>query len=169
MTPEEILRDLRDIHLPNEQATESLGVGIVLWPAGLVLILGALAGWMIWRRRTAWRREALAQLDRIERQASDGQNREGWTALSILLRRIAIRTSKRPEDVAGLVGQAWLKKLNELFSTDIFVDGPGRLVVELPYGGRASLDSEEQQQRAEGLKATIRDVRKRLRYLWATP
>ncbi len=167
MTPEEILRDLRDIHLPAGQASETVGIGIVLWPAGLVLIVTAIASWMIWRRRSAWRREALIHLDRIERQAVTGQNREGWTALATLLRRIAIRAGDRQDDVAGLVGQAWLTKLDQLFDTDIFVSGPGRVVVEIPYRGHVDVDSDGHRHRAEELKATIQDVRRRLPYLRA--
>ena len=168
MTPEEILRDLRDIHLPSEEAVESVGAGIVLWPAMVVLLMAVLAGWMIWRRRSDWRREALSQLERIERQAAAGQHREGWTALSTLLRRIAIRTSERPDDVAGLVGDAWLSKLDQLFATDTFAHGSGRLVVELPYSSRTDVDQDDLEHSTEQLKTTIQGVRKRLPYLRAT-
>jgi hypothetical protein len=167
VTPKEILRDLRDIHLPAEQAAETAGSGIVLWPAGLVVIVASLAGWMILRRRTAWRREALEHLDAIEHKAVAGQKREGWIALATLLRRIAIRTSDRQDEVASLVGQAWLAKLDQLFDTDVFLRGPGRAIVRVPYGDHAEVDSEEEEHQADELQATIDGVRKRLPYLQA--
>ena len=56
MTPDEILKDLRDIHLP-EQSADMASTGFVFWPTAVVLALLLLALGLIWWRRSAWRRE----------------------------------------------------------------------------------------------------------------
>jgi hypothetical protein len=160
VTPEEILNDLRDIHLPDAMA-ETAGIGFVYWPALLVIALTVLAIGLGWRRRSAWRRDIVRRLDAIERDASEGRVREGWTALALLLRRVAIGLAER-QDVAGLIGDAWLEKLDHLFKTDVFCRGPGRGVIVFPYGAAARLDPEKRDQLASQLNATISDVRKRL-------
>ena len=108
MTPEEILRDLRDIHLP-DQGADAAGTGIVWWPVLLVVILVLLSLALAWRRRSAWRREIARHLDAIEKDADRGRTREAWTALAVLLRRIAMTVEGR-QDVAGLIGEPWLAK-----------------------------------------------------------
>ncbi|MDH3661024.1 MAG: DUF4381 domain-containing protein, partial [Alphaproteobacteria bacterium] len=132
MTPEEILRDLRDIQLP-EQAADAIGAGFVLWPTALVALATLLAVWLAFRRRSTWRREIVGHLDAIERSAADGRAFEGWTDLAILLRRIALQLCDRRE-IASLIGDAWLEKLDHLFETDVFSAGPGRGVITFPYG-----------------------------------
>lgn len=60
MTPEEILRELRDIHLP--PAVEAADPGFSFAPF-LILALAAIVGAMImWLRRRRWRRPAQARL-----------------------------------------------------------------------------------------------------------
>lgn len=163
MTPEEILRDLRDIHLP-EQASDAIGAGFILWPAALVVALALFAAWLAWRRRSTWRREIIGHLDAIERDAGEGQAFKGWTDLAILLRRIAMQLCDR-RDIAGLIGDAWLEKLDHLFETDVFSDGPGRGVITFPYGNGIAEDHQARESMADQLKATIGDIRKNLSHL----
>ena len=163
MTPEEILRDLRDIHLP-EQATNAAGAGFVLWPTALVVTLALFAAWLAWRRRSSWRREIIGHLDAIERDVAEGRAFKGWTDLAILLRRIAMRLCDR-RDIAGLIGDAWLEKLDQLFKTDVFSDGPGRGVIVFPYGNDIADDRQGRERMADQLRATIDDVRKNLSHL----
>ena len=164
MTPEEILRDLRDIHLP-DQGADAAGAGIVWWPVLLVVILVLLSVALAWRRRSAWRREIARHLDAIEKDADRGRTREAWTALAVLLRRIAMTVEGR-QHVAGLIGEPWLERLDRLFETDAFSHGPGRGVTVVPYGGR--LDDERRasapdwQPAPDQLKATIERVRRQL-------
>ena len=167
MTPEEILRDLRDIHIP-EQTAGAPAFDIILWPAGVVLSVALIAGLVIWRRRSAWRRDALKHLDKIEQEAVSGELQAGWTALAVLLRRLAVKTSDRPGDVAGLVGQAWLEKLDQIFGTDTFEHGPGRAVVDIPYAPPTEISLKGDAQHIDDLMATIVRVRKRVPYLRPT-
>jgi hypothetical protein len=157
VTPAEILQDLRDIHLP-AGSTDAAGVGFVLWPLVLVIALLLLAGWIAWRRRTAWRLEFHRHLDEIERQTGDDRALNGWIDLAILLRRTAMQLSER-QDVANLVGDAWLAKLDRLFDTDAFTAGPGRGIVLYPY--RDAVDNGETAPMAKQLKETIDRLRHR--------
>ncbi|MGI9510388.1 MAG: DUF4381 domain-containing protein [Geminicoccaceae bacterium] len=165
MTPEEILRDLRDIHLP-EQADGVAAAGLVLWPVACVVGAALIAVWFAWRRRTAWRREIALHLDRIERIAREGQARSGWTELAVLLRRIAIRVGNRQE-VASLTGDAWLEKLDQLFGSTTFLNGPGRGVARYPYGAPMASDRDAPDQAADQLEATVNVLREGLPRLGA--
>ena len=158
MTPEEILRDLRDIHLP-ERAADLAGGAFVFWPAALDVAVAILAGWLAWRRRTAWRRDIVQHLDAIEHSVDEGRVKQGWTDLATLLRRIAIRLSDKG-DIAGLIGDAWLHRLDHLFETDVFTQGPGRGITTFPYSANGMHD--ENDSVADQLRATIRDVREHL-------
>lgn len=160
MTPDEILRDLRDIHLP-EQTDVATTAGLILWPAATVVAATLIAVWFAWRRRTAWRREITSHLDRIERIAREGRAFSGWTELAVLLRRIAIRVGDRRE-IASLTGDAWLEKLDQLFGSTIFVNGPGRGLAIYPYGAPIEGDREALEPVADQLAATLNDIRKRL-------
>ena len=161
MTPEDILRDLRDIHLPDPSA-EATASGFVFWPIAFALSLVLIAIGLLWWRRSTWRREIARHLDRIERTAGEGRAREAWIELAILLRRTAMRLSDR-EDVAGLIGDAWLESLDKLFKTDVFADGPGRGVIVFPYVAEADRDlTTREKNMAADLRATIGDVRKHL-------
>ena len=70
MTPEDILQELRDIHLPVDaawQAPSALSVWPFLVFLGIVFLVFLAGFW----RRTLWRREAarrLSQIDRIDDQ-----------------------------------------------------------------------------------------------------
>lgn len=166
MTPEEILLDLRDIHLP-EQTAEAAGVGMVFWPAAIVAAIALLAGWMAFRRRSTWRREVVRHLDAIERDAGEGRVLEGWTELAVLVRRIAMRLCDR-QDIAGLIGDAWLQKLDQLFETEVFFRGPGRGLTVFPYQGALERNHDEREYIASQLQATIDSVRTRLSHLRMT-
>ncbi|MEZ5931106.1 MAG: DUF4381 domain-containing protein [Alphaproteobacteria bacterium] len=169
MTPEEILKDLRDIHLP-DAAAETAHAGFVSWPIALVLVMTLIALWFAWRRRSGWRRDITQHLDAIEQRAGEGRVREGWMDLATLLRRIAMGAAGRGAKadkgpVAGLIGDAWLEKLDQLFGTDAFSRGPGRGVIVFPYRADRGTDPSEQDDIADQLRATIAEVRQHLRNL----
>lgn len=92
MTPDELLQDLRDIHLP-EAPHEAWGLGFALEPfailAGVLVILTVLA----LRRRRLWRRQARARLREIEREAGP---EEQWRGLLELLKQTGRRVRAAP-------------------------------------------------------------------------
>ncbi len=130
---------LHDIHLPDAISWWPPAPG--WWMLLATLIMLGFLGWFLLRRykRGALRREALAQLQRIEAGfRADGDHVALARELSALLRRIAISTKKR-DTVAGLTGDAWLRFLDE-FNGDAdkrsvapFQQGAGRILVTAPY------------------------------------
>jgi hypothetical protein len=123
---------LIDIPLPGE---------VSLWPqtweariAMALLIVGAIAG--VWRLLRYWhvnryRRAALAELGRIgsaDPVASPAQ----LAQLTVLVRRTALAAFPR-EEVAPLVGTAWLAFLDRSYGGHEFSEGTGRLLLSGPY------------------------------------
>ena len=132
MDPEQI--PLRDLHLP-----ETIG----WWPLapGWWFIIGvALIGlgflfryWLRTRSHSAARRYALTQLENIVLQFKQQKNTVAFGAsLSELLRRTMLAYAPR-QDVAGLTGEEWLAWLDKDLAQPVFVNGPGRQLLHLPY------------------------------------
>ncbi len=101
------LTQLRDIHLPE---------AISAWPpapgwwvlAALIIICmtGAVLWWRHYRRKNAWRREAIAQLDTIDASAATPAELQ---AFNTLLRRSLI--SAGDSGAANLSGSRWVAHL----------------------------------------------------------
>ena len=70
-----------------------------------------------------------------------GDTRRLAAELSVLLRRLCLSRLPR-EQVAGLTGHAWLRKLDSQLPGDHFQNGIGRVLVEAPYASHAELDGE---------------------------
>ncbi|MGI9201202.1 MAG: DUF4381 domain-containing protein [Woeseiaceae bacterium] len=132
MDPEQI--PLRDLHLPDAIGWWPLAPGwwvvIALAVIGIVFLIRA---WLRARSRSAARRFALRQLDKIVSQYEERKNPVAFGAdLSELLRRTMLAYAPRL-DVAGLTGEAWLQCLDSGLAQPVFSDGPGRQILELPY------------------------------------
>jgi len=112
--------------------------------AALLLVLLALGLWMwlVQRHAYRYRREALAELDRLENRAHDRSLRPvALSSLPELLKRAALTAFPR-EMVASLEAEPWLQFLDRTASTHDFTQGPGRILSELAYApsAGASLD-----------------------------
>ena len=83
MTPEELLRDLRDIHLP--EAAGGAGFDIALGPFLFLLVALILLAVLAWLRGRFWRFQARARLRRIDAAA---EPRKQWPQLLVLVRQI---------------------------------------------------------------------------------
>jgi hypothetical protein len=129
MDSQDPLAALRPLHAPEP---------IPWWPpapgwwllAGLVVagILGVL--W--WRRRMAPRSAAMAELASLAARTRDPV--EQAAGVNQLLKRYALVCWPRP-GVASLTGEAWLEFLDEHGGAGDFSQGPGRALLQLPYGG----------------------------------
>jgi len=159
VTPEQILADLRDIHLP-EMARDAAANDLVLWPLALVLLATALVLWFIWRRRSIWRRDFFHHLDQIEDTAREHGEIEGWAKLAHLLRRLAIQHQGRFE-IARLSGEPWLQRLDDVVGSDLFTNGSGRGLITFPYLG-ADLDDDTVRRMGDDLKTTVETLRNRI-------
>lgn len=90
----------------------------------LLAISGLVVRWVrIRRRKTAYRRQALAELARCPDEAR---------RLADLLRRTALSAYPRAE-VASLHGAAWLAFLDRAYGGSAFSEGPGRHLIAAPY------------------------------------
>ncbi|QDG78737.1 DUF4381 domain-containing protein [Labrenzia sp. PHM005] len=96
-----------------------------LWLGAILLVFIGVGYWkfLLWRRKTAYRREALAELATCP---NDPQR------LAELLRRTALSAYVR-QDVAALHGPDWLTFLDHAYGGTGFSDGPGKAVAEAPY------------------------------------
>lgn len=110
-----------------------------LWLLGLVSLLAAMAAlrWFAHRQRNRYRREALAELSRLEADAGDASKRATALAgLSALLKRTALTAYGR-EPVAALTGAAWFAFLDRTGGTR-FGDGLGRALESSVYRAGAA-------------------------------
>ncbi|MGO4331616.1 DUF4381 domain-containing protein [Cupriavidus sp. 2TAF22] len=122
--------------------------------AALLLTVLALLAWRVYRRRQAsrYRREALAELARIEAMLADEHSRAGaLAALPALVKRVVLAFAPRAQ-VASLSAQAWLAYLDGTWRAGSFTSGPGRLLPELAYGSQPPAAAE-----VTALVALLRD------------
>lgn len=134
MDPQQI--PLRDLHLPDPTGWWPLAPGwwflIALALAGLGYLLRN--AWLDWRRN-APRRLALRELARLRGEYERGVDIVTFAReLSELLRRAMLACAPRAE-VAGLTGARWLEWLDRGLDDRPFSDGPGRVLISLPYRG----------------------------------
>ena len=107
------------------------------WWALLALAVLALlvAAAMYWRRRAywrSWRGDAAKALGALYTRLTDANSGEIAGALSILLRRVAMRRFSRPE-CAGLQGVRWLRWLTANDVAGFDWAAHGTLLIEAPY------------------------------------
>lgn len=138
----QLLAQLQDIQLPDP---------VGWWPLAftwwvLLLSLGAMLLALIWfwierRRRNAYRREALQQLQQLINQPSADSSAQQATILQInaLLKQVAITVYGRAK-VAPLNGQAWLDFLK---TNAEFIAQPQELLdcLQLAYQNAAETES----------------------------
>ncbi len=140
------LSNLRDLALPAPvpwwppaPGWWILAAGLLL--AGLLLALRAAARY----RANAYRREALRDLDALERDIERDIGRTDAARLAqrmaALLKRAALAAYPRSE-VAGLSGAAWLAFLDRTARIDAFSKGPARRLPDLAYGTAADGDAD---------------------------
>lgn len=146
---EQLLAQLRDIHLPAAEAPAVLMNGFL---AALMLALACVAAFALLRR---WRRRrlyaALAELRRIERRhARDGDATALARELAALLRRRAMHCFPAAP-VAAMVDAEWLAFLDAHGGDGGFRNGPGAALASLPYRapGAAPADAPGMLQLAE--------------------
>ena len=133
---------LIDIPLPRE-----VSLLPQTWEARLAIVLLVVAvGAALWRyahlrRVNRYRREALTELSRIER-ARNSAPPELLSKLAVLVRRTSLAAFPR-DQVAPLIGPAWLSFLDRSYGGEEFSHGVGRLLGGLPARhGRAAAHSQ---------------------------
>lgn len=125
--------ELRDIHSapPPEFWPPAPG----WWVLG-VLVVALLTVIMVWLyrryRRYRQQQQVLAELEQLKALDTNQQITEFTTAVSTLLRRVALMRYAR-QRVAPLSGVEWLHFLDETGGGDEFTTGAGRVLAYGPY------------------------------------
>jgi hypothetical protein len=127
---------LRDIHLPDPVPWWPPAFG---WWILAALVLAGLAVLALRYYRERRQRAALRALRGVRVALERGAEPvHCLQQVSMLLRRFAMTAAQpapdAPAAVAGLIGERWLAYLDSSWDRDGFRRGPGRLLLEGPYG-----------------------------------
>jgi hypothetical protein len=127
------LAELRDIQLPGPVSwwPPALGWWLVALVATGLLIAGGRV-FLNYIRKNRYRKAALAELRQLKEKSQHYTSRELLERLAALLRRVAIQSCGR-QKVAPLVGDQWLRFLDDSGRSDQFSRGVGRLLGEDHY------------------------------------
>jgi hypothetical protein len=146
---------IRDIHLPGMIAWWPPAPG---WWLLVALVVAALVALALYYRSGRHRRSALRSLARVRAALERGAEPVACLQrVSTTLRRYAMTTADeqpvaalravdgiadRPssEEVAGLIGQRWLRYLDSRWQRDEFSRGAGRLLLAAPYARPDTVD-----------------------------
>jgi len=125
--------DLRDIHSapPPEFWPPAPG----WWLLGIlgIALITLITVWLYRRYRLhRQRQQVLAELDQLKTLDANRQAAEFTTAVSTLLRRVALMRFAR-QQVAPLSGAAWLRFLDETGGGGEFASGAGQVLGQGPY------------------------------------
>ena len=121
---------LKDLHLP--EAISWFPPALGWWLLLIVVPLVSVALYFLYQYLTRKTPVKLAKQVLADIQKSSMSNQEKLTALSALLRRVAVSIHARQE-VAGLTGMAWLAFLDSSLPDTPFSTGVGRYFLEAPY------------------------------------
>lgn len=146
---------LRDIHLPGLVAWWPPAPG---WWLVAALTLAALVAFGLYHRSGRHRRAALRAVGKMRAALEQGAEPVACLQrVSTTLRRFAMTTAdqqnvaslravggvaERPDsdEVAGLIGQRWLRYLDSRWQRDEFSGGSGRLLLAAPYARPDAID-----------------------------
>lgn len=133
---------LRDIHLPGPPGWWPPAPGWWLL-AALLLVAAAAYGFHYYRARH--KRAALRALTRVRKALEKGAEPVACLQfLSTILRRFAMTTTARTgEDVAGLIGERWLRYLDGQWDKTEFSAGLGKQLLVAPYARPNSIPREK--------------------------
>lgn len=153
---ENVLLMLRDIHQPAAIAWWPPAIG--WWALLSVLLFGLLMAW--WRFWPQWlryqkRKKWLATFVRLQQQAAHPkQAHKALMNVSKLLRKIAHK--RFPEQAAGqLLGQDWLRFLNETSGEAIFQGEIGKALTVGPYSPHCRLSEADRKKLFQGVIAWV--------------
>ena len=149
------LQALRELPLPAPVSYAPQTIGW-LFIALLFVVIAAVIAWLVWRRheQSRYRREALAELARIEAKLNDeGTRAAALAAIAPLIKRTALAAAPR-DQVAALSGASWLAYLRKTHGA--FDDECGSLLYASSYAPRERLAGVTPQQ-AQRLVSAARE------------
>ena len=126
------------------------------WLLIVSLLLALSATFFFIHRYKPIRREALAELLRLEQNFLSGHNTTRFAMdITVLLRRVAL-AKYRQDEVAGLTGKKWLVFLDTQGKTTEFTQGVGHILIDVPYQGKNNLQ-QDQRFNEQALIKLVRD------------
>jgi Domain of unknown function (DUF4381) len=132
---------LRDIHLPGPVGWWPPAFG---WWLVAALVLVGLALYALHYYRARHKRAALRALTRVRAALDQGAEPVACLQfLSTVLRRFAMTSVARAAgeaEVAGLIGERWLKYLDGRWDRTDFSAGVGKRLLAAPYGRPNSIE-----------------------------
>ena len=136
------LQNLHDIVVPDPIPWLPPAPGwYALGLTGLLLLIWFCANRYLAWNRNRYRREALVELDRFEKDLEETtQYRKILPQLPQLVKRTALAAYGRAQ-VASLAGSDWLAFLDNTGSTDVFGKGEGSLLLQCSYEPATSLEA----------------------------
>ena len=157
MNPQ-LLSELHDIHAPPPPSHWPPGpllwLAIALGVLALLAVLGLILRW----RANAWRRDALAELQRLE-MSEHSDERERYTQCNLLLKRMC--RQRYGSRSAALIDADWLRLLSWLYDDEAFIGEFGALCV-VPYSGQMPEDAPGAEQLLGACRRIIRRAPSRL-------
>ncbi len=127
--------ELRGLHLPLEPGWWPPAPG--WWLLAILILLSLFTivwQWRKWRDASRWKIAALAEYHSVWSMPVEtaGQRAEKIQRCSVLLRRVALVLQPRV-GIAGTTGENWLRQLDTLSRSNAFTQGPGRVLLDMPY------------------------------------
>jgi len=126
---------LRGLHLPLEPGWWPPAPGWWFLAVFALLLLFFIAWqWRKWRGAGRWKIAALNEYHSVLSMPveTDTQRAEKIQRCSVLLRRVALALQPRI-GIAGTTGENWLRQLDALSGSNAFTQGPGRVLLDMPY------------------------------------
>lgn len=125
-----LLAELRELYVPSTSSLPAIG-----WWLLLVLIV-ALIALFRWKKKRVknprWLKDARAEIAQMRSDISHEQVDNIVPQCSSLARRLALLVDENSE-VASMIGDEWLSRLDNIVERPLFTEGPGHLLLDGPY------------------------------------
>jgi len=139
---QELLAQLRDIHLPADPSWWPPAPGWWLLGLCLVVLIYLVLGKLLkWYRIAAPSRKFVNALRSLP-ISDPAKSQQNLRSMSRLARQYAITRYGRGR-TAGLTGTSWLNFLDQSSASSAFSEGPGKILAEGPYCRPVSHDLEQ--------------------------
>jgi len=134
------LSRMRDVHLPDAPGWWPPAPGWWLLAAVLLMLIGFGVYTLVKRhRREAPRRQALAELERLNEDTRSGalSSQEAIHAANALLKRLWVHVD-HDVSISSLTGDAWLAYLDGQIGSTAFSSGPGQVLGTARFSSAAN-------------------------------
>lgn len=137
---QDLLKDLRDIHEP--EAISAWPPALGWWLLPIVVVVMAYLFYRWWKKSKIpnYKKLALQDFKNIKNNYEISKNSQGVPGEIALLIRKAMVAKYGNQEIAGLVGDEWLLRLDTISKTDSFTQGVGQCLLTAPYQKQSEVD-----------------------------